>query len=70
VFYRHAGENRRAEGFENPGFRDALAIASLPEMTIRFCLELLGQGTGVARRDGSTVRNRKQVAREEGRNRK
>src|ERR1044072_2321851 len=28
------GENRHSEAFENPGFRLALAIASLPGMTI------------------------------------
>ena len=72
VFYRHAGENRHAEGFENPGFRVAppRPAPGLPEMTIRFCLELLGPGTGVAVRDGATVQNRKRVAREGGRKRK
>jgi hypothetical protein len=41
VFYSHAGENRRPEIFDHPGLRVALAIASLPGMTNKFCSELL-----------------------------
>jgi hypothetical protein len=40
-FGRHAGENRHLEFIEIPGFRVALAIASLPGMTIEVCHELL-----------------------------
>jgi hypothetical protein len=46
MFCRHAGENRHPEVFENPGFRVALAIASLPGMTIELCCELLFHYTG------------------------
>jgi hypothetical protein len=35
VLFRHAGENRHLEGFENAGFRVAPAIAGLPGMTIK-----------------------------------
>jgi hypothetical protein len=41
MFGRHAGANRHPEVFENPGFRVALAIASLPGMTIELCCKLL-----------------------------
>jgi len=47
VFYRHAGENRHPEGIEIPGFRVALAIASLPGMTIDLCNELRSQDTSL-----------------------
>ena len=40
VFCRHTGEGRYLEGFEVPGFRVALAIASLPGMTFELCCEL------------------------------
>ena len=40
----HAGENRHPEPFEIPGFRVAVAVATLPGMTTEFCRELLGQG--------------------------
>ena len=40
VVSRHTGEGRYPEGFEIPGFRVALAIASLPGMTISFCRKL------------------------------
>jgi hypothetical protein len=33
-------KNRHPEVFETPGFRVALAIASLPGMTVKFCGEL------------------------------
>jgi hypothetical protein len=45
MFCRHAGENRHPETFENPGFRVALAIASLPGMTFEICSELLFHDT-------------------------
>jgi hypothetical protein len=35
------------EVFENPGFRVALAIASLPGMTIELCCELLFHDTSL-----------------------
>jgi hypothetical protein len=47
MFGRHAGANRHPEVFENPGFRVALAIASLPGMTIELCCELLFHDTSM-----------------------
>jgi hypothetical protein len=41
----HARENGHPEVFEIPGFRVALAIASLPGMTIELCCELLSHHT-------------------------
>ena len=46
---RFGGRGRRkpfpplSDGFEIPGFRVALAIASLPGMTIELCCEFLNQ---------------------------
>jgi len=37
---RHAGESGHPEAFDFPGFRVALAIASLPGMTIELCNDL------------------------------
>jgi hypothetical protein len=42
---RHTGGGRYPDAFEIPGFRVALAIASLPGMTIELCRELLRQDT-------------------------
>ena len=41
AFYRHAGKNRHPGVFEISGFRVALAIASLPGMTIELYKKLL-----------------------------
>jgi len=40
---RRTGGNRYPDAFEIPGFRVALAIASLPGMTIELCWEFLSQ---------------------------
>ena len=40
MFCRHSGEGRYADVVEFPGFRVALANASLPGMTIEICNEL------------------------------
>jgi len=37
---RRTGESRYPDVLEFPGFRVALAIASLPGMTMHFCCEL------------------------------
>src|ERR687891_2591835 len=42
---RHARESGHPEEFAFPGFRVALAIASLPGMTIELCRELQGHHT-------------------------
>ena len=42
---RHTGGSRYPDAFEIPGFRVALAIASLPGMTIELCCEFLSQDT-------------------------
>ena len=41
----HTGEGRYPDVFEFPGFRVALAIASLPGMTFELCCELQCQDT-------------------------
>jgi len=43
---RHTGGSRYLDAFEIPGFRVALAIASLPGMTIELCGEFLSEETG------------------------
>ena len=40
-------ESGHPEAFDYPGFRVALAIASLPGMTIELCNELLRHHTGL-----------------------
>ena len=40
VFCRHTGVGRYPEGFKIPGFRVALAFASLPGMTFELFCEL------------------------------
>jgi len=44
----HTGGSRYLDAFEIPGFRVALAIASLPGMTIDLCCEFLSQDTSIA----------------------
>ena len=46
---RHTGGSRYPDAFEIPGFRVALAIASLPGMTIELCCEFLSQDTSLPR---------------------
>jgi hypothetical protein len=51
---RHSRENGNLEVFEIPGFRVALAIASLPGMTIKLCHELWFQDTKSSIMDSRT----------------
>jgi hypothetical protein len=46
---RHTGAGRYLNAFEIPGFRVALAIASLPGMTIELYREFLSHHTRVYR---------------------
>jgi hypothetical protein len=43
--YGHIGKNQHPVVFGNPGFRVALAIASLPGMTIKCCRKVRFQNT-------------------------
>jgi hypothetical protein len=55
AFPRHAREKGHPEAFDFPGFRVALAIASLPGMTSELCRELQGQEPGWKNGSAATV---------------
>src|ERR687891_2882222 len=59
---RHARESGHPEEFAFPGFRVALAIASLPGMTIELCRELQGHHTSGQINLKSQYRNPKQMS--------
>jgi hypothetical protein len=61
VRIRHSRGSGNPEAFDFPGFRVALAIASLPGMTIKLCNELLRHDTRVAGCKNSDCRLLKKI---------